>query len=448
MSNQYDINTPEVANGGEINAPVIILNEFGERGKDRDDVANIPTTAATSGTAQKRKICLVAKLQCLFFAMKIFGLFYEEYNTTRPSNTVRGLWMCTFTKRLYQLFVLLVLWLNVGRVFASFWLDDKLLSTEHTQAAAGLLWSLQTAIQASICVYTMQITSKKSPLKSLLLYWNSQPNFDELVVEPFMVKCVRRTLIVTYIFMMINAVFYGLVLFYPSESMQYLARAFLSPFPLDNLASKILGFVISAYCTAAWVLPFAIFTAICLTLIHQCRSLRKTLRLTALASEVRRVKILRQQHSSLCGSVRKVHDLFKFVTLVVYVTNIPLVCFLLYRLMFDKNNDATTYVILTFWSLVVLLAMMSVSFLGAHLNSKIHSFTEVVQKVEIANVDLDTHTELMLFVAKLNGDPVAITAGGLVPITKPLIVTVLYISYSDRAVKRLRVSYNCSKKLG
>lgn len=116
--------------------------------------------------------------------------------------------------------------------------------------------------------------------------------------------------------------------------------------------------------------------------------------------------------------------------------------------MFDKNNDATTYVILTFWSLVVLLAMMSVSFLGAHLNSKIHSFTEVVQKVEIANVDLDTHTELMLFVAKLNGDPVAITAGGLVPITKPLIVTVLYISYSDRAVKRLRVSYNCSKKLG
>ncbi|XP_067049267.1 uncharacterized protein [Acropora muricata] len=54
----------------------------------------------------------------------------------------------------------------------------------------------------------------------------------------------------------------------------------------------------------------------------------------------------------------------------------------------------------------------------------IHSFTEVVQKVQITNVDLDTHTELMLFLAKLNGDPVAITVGGLVHITKPLIVTV------------------------
>ena len=168
-----------------------------------------------------------------------------------------------------------------------------------------------------------------------------------------------------------NAVFYGLVLFYPSESMLYLARAFLSPFRLDNMTLKILFFVISAYCTAVWVLPFAIFTAVCLTLIHQCRSLRKTLRLTASASEVRRVKTLRQQHSSLCGSVRKVDDLFKFVTLVVYVTNIPLVCFLFYRLIFVKNNDATTYVIMSFWSLVVLFAMVSVSFLGAHLNSKV-----------------------------------------------------------------------------
>lgn len=371
MSNNYDITTPEVANSGGINSSVVILNEFRERSKDGGDVANISTTAATNGAAQRRKICLIAKLQCLFFTMKIFGLLYEEYNTHHPSNIVRGRWICTLMKRVYQFFVLLVLWFNVGRVFASFWLDEKLLSTDYSQAAAVLLWSLQTALQASICVYTMQITSKKSPLKSLLLYWNSQPNFDELVVEPFMVQCVTRTLIITYLFMAINAVFYGLVLFYPSESMLYLARAFLSPFPLDNMTLKILFFVISAYCTAVWVLPFAIFTAVSLTLIHQCRSLRKTLRLTASASEVRRVKTLRQQHSSLCGSVRKVDDLFKFVTLVVYVTNIPLVCFLFYRLIFVKNNDATTYVIMSFWSLVVLFAMVSVSFLGAHLNSKV-----------------------------------------------------------------------------
>jgi len=37
----------------------------------------------------------------------------------------------------------------------------------------------------------------------------------------------------------------------------------------------------------------------------------------------------------------------------------------------------------------------------------------------------------MLFLAKLNGDPVAITAGGLVPITKPLIVTVISTSPTE-----------------
>ncbi|XP_078374243.1 uncharacterized protein LOC144657767 [Oculina patagonica] len=148
------------------------------------------------------------------------------------------------------------------------------------------------------------------------------------------------------------------------------------------------------------------------------------MRLTASADGLTRVKILRRQHSSLCGSVRKADDLFKFLTLVIYITNIPLVCFLLYHLIFVSYNDVTTLVILSWWFVHAVVIMAGVSFLGASLNSKIHSFTEVVQRVQISNVDLDTHTELMLFVAKLNGDPVAITAGGLVPITKPLIVTV------------------------
>ena len=104
MSNNYDITTPEVTNSGGINSSVVILNEFRERSKDGGDVANISTTAATNGAAQRRKICLIAKLQCLFFTMKIFGLLYEEYNTHHPSNIVRGRWICTLTKRVYQFF--------------------------------------------------------------------------------------------------------------------------------------------------------------------------------------------------------------------------------------------------------------------------------------------------------------------------------------------------------
>ncbi|KAJ7393584.1 hypothetical protein OS493_006569 [Desmophyllum pertusum] len=228
-----------------------------------------------------------------------------------------------------------------------------------------------------------------------------QPNFDELIAEPYMIKCVKRTMIAIYFFVALNLVFYALILFHPSESLQNLAQALISPLPINNTAVKVVGFVVcGVYCTGAWLMPFAIFTAVCLTLIHQCSRLRKTMRLTASADGLARVKILRRQHSSLCGSVRKVDNLFKFLTLVVYVTNIPLVCFLLYHLIFVKYNDAVTL---------------------------IHSFTEVVQRVQISNVDLDTHTELMLFVAKLNGDPVGITAGGLVPITKPLIVTVIIV---------------------
>ena len=143
----------------------------------------------------------------------------------------------------------------------------------------------------------------------------------------------------------------------------------VSPLPVTSTAAKVFFFIVAIYSSAAWLMPFAIFSAVCLTLIHQCRRLRKTLRLTASASEVRRVKILRGQHSSLCGSVRKVDNLFKFLTLVVYVTNIPLLCFLFYNLIFVKTDNVLTKVTLSFWFIIVACIMIGVSFLGAQLNS-------------------------------------------------------------------------------
>lgn len=204
-----------------------------------------------------------------------------------------------------------------------------------------------------------------------MLYWNSQPNFDELVTEPYMIKCIKRTLFVTYFLMALNSVFYALIYFLPSESLQLLAGTLMSPLPVDNIAVKTVCFVVSLYCTAAWLMPLAIFTAVCLTLTHQCGRLRKTMRLTASADGLARVKILRRQHSSLCGSVRKADESFKFLTLVVYVTNIPLVCFLLYHLIFVKYNDTTTLSILSFWFVDGVVIMVGVSFLGARINNKV-----------------------------------------------------------------------------
>jgi len=412
---------------GEIHSPRIVLNEIREReDEERKEIGDDGAKSSSGDMLNNdscRKICLIAKLQSVFFPMKLFGLYFEDVaNPCQQDFSSRRI--SVFGKRAYQCFVLLILWVNFFKTFASFWINNDDVTTSGARALLPLLlWYLQSALQGTICFFKMHLTSKKSSLKSLMLYWNTQPNFHELVTEPYMIKCVKRTLLVVYFLMAFNAVLYGLILFLPSESLQSFAREIAAPFP-NSMAIEVVCFIVSLYCTAAWLMPFAIFTAVCLTLIHQCRRLRKTLRLTASANEIRRIKILRQQHSSLCGSVRKVDNLFKFLTLVVYTTNIPLVCFLLYNLIFTKSSDVTTKLTLSFWFVTVAFIMVSVSFLGAHLNSKIHSFTEVVQRVQISDVDLDTHTELMLFLAKLNGDPVAITAGGLVPITKPLIVTV------------------------
>ena len=359
MANQVSIED-------EINSSGIVLKERrAERTRDRHDSTSLNATTSDS----PKKICLITKLQSVFFPMKLFGLYFED--STNPSSRLSVL-----VKRLYQCFDLLVLWLNVGKTLAAFWVGDDLLASAGVTYVLWppLLWNLQTALQGSICFFTMRITSKKSSLKSLMLYWNSQPNFHELVTEPFMIKCIKRTLLVVYVVMAFNAVFYALNMFLPSESLNPYKQSLVSPFSSNSTVVRVVFCVISLYCTAAWLMPFAIFTAVCLTLIHQCRRLRKTLRLTASTSEIRRVIILRQQHASLCGSVRRVDNLFKFLTLVVYITNMPLVCFLLYELIF-KSCGVPTQLTLSFWFVTVSFIMGSVSFLGAHLNNKVSEYS-------------------------------------------------------------------------
>ena len=363
-----------VSIGGEINSSGIVLKELkSERikaGQDKDATEGSTRDRLTSSQCSRR-ICLIAKLQSVFFPMKLFGLFFEDLRNPCQEDFSNRKWSI-FWKRLYQYFVLLVLWLNFFKTLASFWIGSY--RESGIQAVlAPFLWFLQTALQASICFFTMHISTKKSALKSLLFYWNSQPNFDELVAESYMIKCVKRTLLIAYFLMLLNSVLYALILFLPSESVQPLALALVSPLPINSTAAKVVCFVVFHYCSAAWLMPFAIFSAVCLTLICQCSRLRKSLRLTASADELTKVKVLRQQHSSLCGSVRKVDNLFKFFTLVVYVTNIPLVSFLFYNLIFVKSNSVTTQVTLAFWFVTVSFIMIGVSFLGAQLNSKVSS---------------------------------------------------------------------------
>lgn len=368
MSTHFGSNgDSKVSTDGDVDPSVIILNRFRERSKNEQDSAQNAKAVALNAN-HARKICFIAKLQPLFLPMKLFGLYIDDIRGYEgiPNRSRVSL----FANRLYQCLVLLLFWLNFGKTLASFWVD-KDQRHDDTLVLAMMLWFLQTALQGTICFFTMQITPKKSGLKSLMSYWNSQPNFDELVIEPYMIKCIKRTLLVTYFLVALNLLFNALIAFLPSESLQLLARALMSPLPIDSIAVKTLSFLVSLYCTAAWLMPLAMFTAVCLTLTHQCGRLRKAMRLTASADGLARVIILRRQHSSLCGSVRKADNLFKFLTLVVYVTNIPLVCFLLYYLIFIKYNDTTTVVILSFWFANVIVIMVGVSFLGATINNKV-----------------------------------------------------------------------------
>ena len=190
MSTQLRNGDSKVTTDGRVDSSVIILNRFSERRKDERDGLTQNANAVTLNTDHARKICFIAKLQPLFLPMKLFGLYIDDIRDYEgmPNRSQASV----FANRLYQCLVLLMFWLNFGKSLASFWVD-KDHGSDDTLVLAMMLWFLQTALQATICFFAMQITSKKSGLKSLMSYWNSQPNFAELVIEPYMIKCIRRT---------------------------------------------------------------------------------------------------------------------------------------------------------------------------------------------------------------------------------------------------------------
>ena len=62
---------------GEINSSGVVLKEFRKTTDEGQEEADSSTTDKFN-TVCSRRICIIAKLQSVFFPMKLFGLYFED----------------------------------------------------------------------------------------------------------------------------------------------------------------------------------------------------------------------------------------------------------------------------------------------------------------------------------------------------------------------------------
>ncbi|EDO42598.1 predicted protein [Nematostella vectensis] len=138
------------------------------------------------------------------------------------------------------------------------------------------------------------------------------------------------------------------------------------------------------------------------------------------------ISFIRRDHLRLCQAVQALDAILSPIALISYGCNIPLVCIFLDMIigMLSDKEEAFTIVLATFWCIMNISNTVLCSLAGAHLNSAAHSLTGVVYEVDVKKLDADEKAELMLLLNKLNTEVISPTIGGIVPITRGMLLTV------------------------
>nr|XP_006812384.1 PREDICTED: uncharacterized protein LOC100367002 [Saccoglossus kowalevskii] len=178
-----------------------------------------------------------------------------------------------------------------------------------------------------------------------------------------------------------------------------------------------------------WIFPISLFTVICLQLSRQFKELNKTI---AKATEkdgtiTKCLEMIRREHQHLCRSVGHADHIFSVIVLVELGLNLPLICFLLYEIIVVSYPfGAFMLTLIVFWLLAICTSVGIVSWFGAVLHESAHAAVHNLHDISISpGTENHRILEVCMFMAKMNGTPIAITICNLIPLTKEFILTLL-----------------------
>ncbi|XP_077869640.1 uncharacterized protein LOC100367002 [Saccoglossus kowalevskii] len=377
-------------------------------------------------TKEKRELCEIPfyrSLTPIFRLMAILGLYRQSTSMSATS----------IAKIIYGGVVVILLWGNFVRSLAAIWLETDIPTEIFVTCIIASVWLLQCACNATICFY-MCFTDK---YQTFFQHFEKhcQSEFSQRINLQLNVHWLKKaTVIVTVIslvFITTNTVASYVFTYGPFESLPNLTLSmFMSPFDTSShVVVQILINISFLFDTAAWIFPISLFTVICLQLSRQFKELNKTI---AKATEkdgtiTKCLEMIRREHQHLCRSVGHADHIFSVIVLVELGLNLPLICFLLYEIIVVSYPfGAFMLTLIVFWLLAICTSVGIVSWFGAVLHESAHAAVHNLHDISISpGTENHRILEVCMFMAKMNGTPIAITICNLIPLTKEFILTVI-----------------------
>ncbi|XP_032220933.2 uncharacterized protein LOC116603584 [Nematostella vectensis] len=378
-------------------------------------------------------------LKPLILLMKIFGLIHgnvytdtasDDKNSISPSDgddprTPR------YTRKgvIMNIYCVLVGLLLYGAFISSvsFTIQARDFSTILNLLVLDI-WTLLCASQHTICMLTI---SKRNQASKFSKFVRALVSADVHSFPPS-TKLMTTVIVSCIVIDLVNTIMVLLFLSFPDENMR--RKFFVLMFGQGNLTMSSSGgwalAVITSsvlFTNAAWIYPAGIYIVTCLLVAEKFSFLTsKAARCTVEKNGYINISIIRREHLRLCHALQALDGVLSPLALVSYGCNIPLVCIFLNISIgtFAQKVDPFELTALLFWSTTNIANTVLCSLAGAHVNAKAHSLTDVVYDIDVKRLDADEKTELTLLLNKLITEVISPTIGGIVPITRGMLLTV------------------------
>ncbi|ESO97566.1 hypothetical protein LOTGIDRAFT_152656 [Lottia gigantea] len=132
---------------------------------------------------------------------------------------------------------------------------------------------------------------------------------------------------------------------------------------------------------------------------------------------------IRLRHQGLCRMTNILDDSFMVVIAIVYIADVPMSCIILYNAIYVQHTLALT-LLNVFWMVILMVHMTIVSIVCALINVAAHTPLEELYRISASQLQ-NQQIQLIMFMNRLTGGEVGLTAIKMFIINRPTILTVI-----------------------
>ena len=274
----------------------------------------------------------------------------------------------------YCLLVCILIWFQFLRILPAYWVAIDHREDIVVTRVSIMVWYLQCALNATIlyrgCTQPDQLQSFVGALKEHSLRYPSRIPSQQQVDQ------LKRRLLVTarisWTFHALNILVVVVVMLEFNDTSKLYAAALTDPFG-TSLPSKITAVILYSLTSSAWVFPITFSCGLCSYLYVRFKTLTTNLEAAISGSEdcfPPEIETFRRQHIHLCVCVRVLDRMMRNLIMASYVTNIPLMCFVMYNLVYSRGEGLELGT-LAFWLTVNTLNIFFISVWAALVHEEV-----------------------------------------------------------------------------